>query len=227
MPRESSPDPVLAALRQAGSRIRRVRYRLNRSVLLSVSRDGGTLNSHECFRDAPARVVDAIVTFVSAPRRSPAHRRALTVIRNWEGSGRGLAEGREVRPRRAATRGGAEEALLRPLFDRLNGERFLGGLPAIPLRLSRRMTRTLGTIAYGSAGDRRTVREIALNADLLLPANASVLVDTLLHEMAHAEAWLRHGHRGHGAVWRRIAERVGCEPRALARLRVARRARAG
>jgi hypothetical protein len=226
MPREPSPDPVLAALRQAGSRIRRVRYRLNRSVLLSVSRDGGTLNSHECFREAPAPVVDAIVTFVCAPRRSAEHRRALGVIQGWEGAGRGLAEGRRVRPRRASGRG-TEEALLRPLFDRLNGDCFLGELPAIPLRLSRRMSRTLGTIAYGTGEQGRTVLEIALCADLLLPANAPVLVNTLLHEMAHAEAWLLHGHRGHGAVWRRIAERVGCEPRALARSRVARRRRPG
>jgi predicted SprT family Zn-dependent metalloprotease len=64
-----------------------------------------------------------------------------------------------------------------------------------------------------------------ISADLLLPANAEVLRDTLLHEMAHGEAWLRHGHRGHGKIWRRIAERVGCVPRALTQTRVARHRR--
>jgi predicted SprT family Zn-dependent metalloprotease len=89
------------------------------------------------------------------------------------------------------------------------------------------MTRSLGTISYGEEGPARTVKEIAISADLLVPENRAVLEDTLLHEMAHAEAWLRHGHRGHGPIWRRVAERVGCTPRALIHTRVRRRSRAG
>ncbi|NIP78304.1 MAG: hypothetical protein GWM90_03535, partial [Gemmatimonadetes bacterium] len=79
----------------------------------------------------------------------------------------------------------------------------------MPLRVSRRMTRSLGTIRYGRGTDAgegaagrvgagRTVAEIAISAQLLEPGNRAVLEDTLLHEMAHAEAWLLHGHRGHG-----------------------------
>lgn len=216
-------DPILTALRARGARIRQVRYRLNRTTLLSISRDGRTLNSHACFRDAPPGIVDAIARFVTAPRGSEKAGRALERLRSWEGTRQGLKRARRQRPRRSRRRTDGPETLpLRDLFDRLNGKRFGGSLPRIPLRISRRMTRSLGTIRYGQGDGARTVTEIAIAADLLLPANRASLEDTMLHEMAHAEAWLRRGHRGHGAVWRRIAERVGCTPRALCRTPIAR-----
>lgn len=215
-------DRLLHALRARGSGIRSVRYRENRSVLLSVSRDGRTLNSHACFREAPDGVLDAVVEFLSSGRRSAASRRALETLRGWEGAREGLERARRRRPRRRSRpQNGAETVPVRALFDRFNRTRFGGALPDIGIRLSRRMTRTLGTIAYGTEGG-RSVREIAIAADLLLPENRAVLEDTLLHEMAHAEAWLAHGHRGHGAVWRRVAERVGCTPRALTHTRIRR-----
>ncbi|MFP4624532.1 MAG: SprT family zinc-dependent metalloprotease, partial [Gemmatimonadota bacterium] len=178
-------------------------------------------------------------------------RRALDRLREWEGTRRGLASARRARPcpRRAKTNG-KETAPLRALFDRFNHERFGGRLPDIPLRVSRRMTRSLGIIRYGpdrsavaahgARGSRtrpggaaatderaRAVTEIAISADLLRPANRTALEDTLLHEMAHAEAWLVHGHRGHGRPWRRIAERVGCTPGALCRSPIERGRKSG
>jgi hypothetical protein len=213
-------DPVLDALRARRSAIRRVQYRQNRAVLLSVSRDGTTLNSHECFRDAPQPIVDAIATFVAAPRRSSEYRRALETIRGWEGSVRGLEGAKRSRRRRAPRTDGPEAEPLRALFDQYNRERFGGELPDVPIRVTRRMTRSLGTIAYEEGGAPRGVREIAISADLLMPANRAILLDTLLHEMAHAEAWLRHGHQRHGPIWRKIARRVGCTPRAMTRTRV-------
>lgn len=222
---DPTPDPILAALRARNSTVRQVRYRSNRTVLLSISGDGRTLNSHECFRGAPRRIVDAIVTFVTVSRRSAAYRLALTAIQEWEGSTRGLEAARRARGRRRVRTVGSAAEPLRALFDRYNADRFGGRLPRIPLRLSRRMTRALGTISYVETDGRRVVRDIAISADLLLPGNVEVLRDTLLHEMAHAEAWLRHGHRGHGKVWRRIAERVGCVPTALTRAPVRRRGR--
>lgn len=211
-------DPIVEGLQARGSAIRGVRYRENRSVLLSVSRDGRTLNSHACFRDAPPEIVRAVVAAVTS--RGAARRRALRAIRGWEGTHRGLERARRRRPRRRPGVNGAETAPLRVLFDRFNRAEFGGRLPAIPLRVSRRMTRTLGTIAYSGSGARR-VREIAIAAALLKPGNRETLVDTLLHEMAHAEAWLDHGHRGHGRPWKRIAERVGCRPRARTDVRIA------
>lgn len=217
--RATSADPVLAALRALGSRIRTVRYRANRTVLLSVSRDGRTLNCHRCFRAAPADVIRAVAVYVTArPGTRPA-RQALRRIRGWDGAQAGLEAVRKERSPRRRAQNGPDTAPLRALYDRFNQERFGAMLPEIPLRVSRRMRRTLGTARYGEAG---VVQEIAISADLLLPVNRAVLEDTMLHEMAHAEAWIRHGHRGHGPVWRQIARRVGCTPRALCRGPIAR-----
>ena len=41
-------------------------------------------------------------------------------------------------------------------------------------------------------------------------AGAESQLDTLIHEMAHIEAWLLHNDGGHGDDWKRIARRVGC-----------------
>lgn len=220
----AAADSLLTALRDHRSAIRAVRYRPNRSVLLSVSRDGRTLNSHSCFRDAPPDITTAVARYLTSPRGSATARRALKQLRSWEGTARGLAEARRKRPRtrRTVVRDTPETAPLRTLFDRLNRMCFDDRLPPIPLRVSHRMTRSLGTIRYGS----RDIIEIAISADLLLPSNRDVLHDTMLHEMAHAEAWLVHRHRGHGPPWRAIAERVGCTPRATCRAPIARRGRA-
>lgn len=230
----SSPtqDPLEAAITARGGRLRTVRYRSNRSVLLSVSRDGRTLNSHTCFRGAPPPIVEAIIAFIGSRRGSAAHRQSLTTLKGWEGTRRGLAEARAGQPRRSLPETAPETPAgkrLRDLYDRLNVEHFAGALPVPKLRVSERMTRSLGTISYGKSveatggGGGREVREIALSADLLLEGNETVLEETLLHEMAHAEAWLLHGHRGHGLIWRRIARRVGCTPRARTRQPLSRR----
>lgn len=90
------------------------------------------------------------------------------------------------------------------------------------------MTRRLGHVRYHREEDGRpSVIELALSRDLFLPGNEVHLRDTLLHEMAHIEAWLEHEHGGHGPVWKRIAQRVGCEPRASTTRPLARRARPG
>lgn len=218
----AASDRLLDVLRAHRSPIRSVRYRANRTVLLSVSRDGRTLNSHVCFRDAPPEILQAVASFLTTRRSSPNARRALEQLRSWEGTRHGLAAARRRRPPRARpATDGPGTGMLRDLFHQLNVDRFDARLPTIPLRLSRRMTRSLGTIRYGP----EDVIEIAISADLLLPANHAQLRDTLLHEMAHAEAWLLHGHRGHGRPWRRIAERVGCTPRATCRSSIVRRSR--
>jgi predicted SprT family Zn-dependent metalloprotease len=77
------------------------------------------------------------------------------------------------------------------------------------------MRRRLGHLRYHrTESGVRAIVEIALNIDLLTEGSERQLRDTLLHEMAHAEAWLVHGERGHGPQWRRIARRLGCVPRA-------------
>lgn len=221
------PDRLLTALRSRGAGVRRIRYRDNRTVLLSLSRDRRTLNCHACFRTAPAHVADAIAVFLRSRRGTEEYRRALERIRGWEGARRGLERARRRGARRSARLLAGpltpEAAAVARLYRRFNRLKFGGRLPEVPIRISRRMTRSLGTIFYAGRGEDRRIREIAISADLLAPSNAAVLEDTLLHEMAHAEAWLRHGHRGHGPVWRRVAERVGCTPRALIHARIRRR----
>ncbi|CAN5723409.1 hypothetical protein BH23GEM10_BH23GEM10_09760 [soil metagenome] len=118
-----------------------------------------------------------------------------------------------------------QRACLETAYAKLNESHFRGCLPAdLPIRLSDRMSRRFGHVAYARTiqGDRK-VAELALNIDLLLPGNERALLDTLLHEMAHIEAWLVHGHREHGRIWRDVARRVGCEPRACTHMRLRRR----
>ena len=221
-----SEQDVLRELRSRSvCDVERVRFKANRSRLISLSADRTSLNLHECFRSAPADVIDAVATFARSLRDSPAYRRAIARMRAWHEA---QVEGLEthdygVGPCCATA---AQRSFLAGLYRRLNGTHFSGLLPdLLPVRLSDRMSRRLGHVTYTRAGAERAVLEIALNVDLVLETNEHALVDTLLHEMAHAEAWLRHGHRGHGGIWRAIAQRVGCEARACSDMKIRRRRR--
>lgn len=239
-------DAFLEALQRRGvRRIRRVRFRDNRQVLLSISRDGAGLNAHRCFLDAPPRVLDDVATFVTASRRTEAYRAALWRIQHWPGALKGLRAAQRRAIQRAAEQRAArsgddgtsrEHRRLYVLYDRLNEQKFSGRLPRVAVRISRRMKRRYGQVQLHHNGrGERIVLELAVNAVLLDDGNAGDLEDTLLHEMAHVEAWLRHGDRSHGPVWKRIAERVGADararaprqPRSARRPRAARRRRTG
>lgn len=220
-------EEFVRALALRGAEVSRVRFKNNRSRLISHSRENGVLNVHACFRSANDDLLDAIAAFILLPSTSAGYREAIERMRAWwDGQAVRHDEGERV-VRGPVCCGTAEQrAFLRELYQRLNAERFGGELPRdVTLRLSSRMKRRFGHVQYGRAGG-RTVEEIALNVDLLLPGNERHLLDTLVHEMAHMEAWLVHGHREHGHVWRAIARRVGCEPRACSRVRIRRRRRA-
>jgi hypothetical protein len=216
------------ALVARGVSVGRVRFKRNKSRLISLSSDHVSLNVHDCFRAAPGPVIDAVASFVRAPQHTAEYRRAIARMRAWWHA---QATDDEDALRRATTATCCatleQRSYLARLFRRLNHERFGGALPElVPIRLSNRMSRRFGHITYGRAlGGSRTVEEIALNVDLMIEGNEQALVDTLVHEMAHAEAWLAHAHRGHGAIWRAIARRVGCEDRACSDLRIRRRRR--
>ncbi|HEX6309968.1 MAG TPA: SprT family zinc-dependent metalloprotease [Longimicrobiales bacterium] len=216
-------DELLGALRMRGvAFVREVWFRPNRSRLISLSADRRRLNLHECFRAAPARVIDAVACFTTAPARSRAFRNAVEEMREWHegqvaeyGLGEPLASCGTARQLR----------YLEAVYVQLNRTHFHGALPEqLPIRLSDRMSRRFGHVSYArtTRGDRK-VAELALNIDLLLPGNERALLDTLLHEMAHIEAWLAHGHREHGRIWRGIATRVGCEAKACTQMRLRRR----
>ena len=208
------------ALRQRGVRkIQHVRFKPNRTRLITLSADLRTLHLHESFRGAPDDVLDAVAGFVLLPDGSGAQHRAVERMRDWcEAQVTCEPESAGAAPQ-AGSR--AQRAVIRQAYHRLNAERFGGRLPPdVPLRLSDRMSRRFGHVAYGR--DRNVagaIEEIALNIDLLIGGNEKILLDTLVHEMAHVEAWLEHGHRGHGRAWQTIAQRVGCEINATSRTR--------
>lgn len=216
-------DEFLSALRMRGiTFLREVQFRANRSRLISLSADRQRLNLHECFRAAPARVIDSVAAFATAPARSRTFHDAVERMREWhEGQ---VAEYGLGEP--AASCGTtAQRDYLQRVYDQLNDSHFNGRLPrSLQIRLSDRMSRRFGHVSYARTihGDRK-VAELALNIDLLLPGNERALLDTLLHEMAHVEAWLAHGHRDHGGAWRQVARRVGCEAKACTHMRLKRR----
>jgi len=216
------PDQLIDALRQRGvTGIERVRFKPNRSRLISLSADYRSLNLHECFRSAPDPVIDAIAGFLRASNGSADQRDAVRVMRRWT---EGQVPDRDDAPvrRRASAGTPAQQRFLLDAYRRLNRHLFESRLPdVIPLRLSRRMARRFGHVEYRrTRGDVREIGELALNLDLLIRGNERHLLDTLLHEMAHVEAWVVHGHRGHGVIWRRAARRVRCEVHALSWVRI-------
>lgn len=205
--------------------VERVRFKNNRNRIITLGRDGSTLHIHSCFQESPDSVLDAVATFLKVGRRSQAYREAVDAMRDYwiqKGQAGGWAAEADDAQVIASTRklpccGTPQQlAFLRELYNRLNAIHFDGGLPAyIQLRISDRMESRFGHMRYHTLhGGERVALEIALNHNLFLEANERNLVDTMLHEMTHVEAWLNHGHRAHGTIWRRIARRVGCEPRA-------------
>lgn len=224
-----SEAEFLAALRMRGATaLECVRFRPNRTRLVSLSADQRSLNVQTAFREAPSDVLDAIATFASAQRRNRRYRDAIRRLREWwdvRVLDDDMLRADGVRAPCCGTP--RQREFLRTAFERLNRLRFAGALPAdVPLRLSARMSRRFGHVYYGrTAAGTPLIDEIALNIDLMISGNEKHFLDTLLHEMAHAEAWLLHEHRGHGTIWRRIAGRVGCQPRACSAVRIRRRRR--
>lgn len=237
MPRSAAE--TLEVLRALGAtRLRTVRFRANRSTIWSLTQGGRTLNLHRAFSMAPRPILRHL-SVVAAEALKPTERfeRARAAVANWEPL---LADLRQIRresrrlaraPRRDRGVGPccatpAQRVYLRRLYRYLNDTRFGGRLPvSIPLRLSNRMRSRLGQVVHTSRNGRRTIVEIALNVDLMLPGNGRIRLDTLLHEMAHAAAVLFDGDDGHGEAWRWWATRAGCEGRACTDAPIRRRPR--
>ena len=232
------PDSLRRLLARRGCRrVEEIRFKKNRGRIISLSKDGRTLHVHACFQDADDEVVSAVVTFLKAGRRSYAYRESIRVMRDYfEAHGQKYApmtaEEEDHRLKRDIERlpcaGNAEQrGFIRDAFARYNSGLFGSKLPQVKLRLSDRMRSRLGHIRYHttSSGE-RIVLELALNIHLMLPGNEAILLDTILHEMTHMEAWLVHGERAHGSDWKAIANRVGCEATACS-TQVIRRRRKG
>jgi hypothetical protein len=218
-------------------------WRANASRVVSLSRDGRRLYVNEALRMAPQGVLEAAAGFAAAAlagRRNPS---AVEAIRRWSrGAGhrhlvevarrarRAARSGRRRQNTNARRCGGtpAQGALLHILFRALNRDRFGDLLPgSIPLVWSYRMTSTLGNCRMVRTSAGRRVIDIGMNPSLLLAGNEAHLRDTLVHEMAHAAAWITRGDGGHGAAWKEIAVAAGCDPRSRCRASPRVRRRAG
>lgn len=222
-------------MRRAGAaELDRVRLRDNRSTIWSLTSGGRALNLHRAFAAAPSPVLHDLATIArEAHRGSTAFRVAARAVREWppllealhDTRRRKDAGGGRARPGRCCG-SPAQLVYLRHLYQWLNEVRFDGLLPArMHLRLSNRMKTRLGQMAPGYREGRPVVLEIALNVDLLLEANDRLLLDTMVHEMAHVADWLFDGEVGHGRSWRDWAEYAGCEPSACTRADFQRRPR--
>jgi len=219
----------LHELRHRGAtRISRVRFRLNRNTVWSLTQNGTTLNVHAAYRDASAPLLDAFAVLArEGGIASAASKTAARDVSTWPN----LVEAIRVARERHAARGrgdsstaptycsgtASQQEYLRTLYRYFNVTRFDGRLPSdVPVRLSSRMKSALGHMRPEQRADgSRYVIEIALNIDLMLAGNGAERIDTLLHEMAHVADYLGSGHRGHGASWRAWARCVGCRPTTL------------
>jgi predicted SprT family Zn-dependent metalloprotease len=233
-----SSDDMRRALARRGCRtVACVRFKKNRGRIISLSKDGRTLHIHACFQEANEEAMNAVVTFLKAGRRSYAYREAIRSLRDFFDANAAkyvtiTGEEEDHRVARDVQRlpcfgTAAQRAFLRDAYGRFNAIHFENRLPAsVRIRLSNRMKSRLGHVRYHTtAAGERVVLELALNIHLLLPDNVAVLLDTLLHEMTHIEAWLVHSERGHGRQWKQIANRVGCEATACSTQPIRRRRR--
>ena len=223
----------MQALRQRRiSHITEVRFKDNRQRIITLGRDGRTLHIHQCFQEAPDPVLQAVVTFLKAGRRSQAFRDSINALRDfWSLKTEATIEEdyKVIASIRAQHDSGtaAQSEFLREAYANFNAIHFGGTLPEnFPIRISDRMNSRFGHMRYHTMRDgTRIVLEIGINHSLFARGQEANLLDTLLHEMTHVEAWLVHAHKAHGAPWKRIARRVGCEARACSQKVIVRRRR--
>lgn len=104
-----------------------------------------------------------------------------------------------------------ERAVLGAMIERVMASpAWSAELPAeVEYRVSRRMTRSLGTFTVRHGRNR-----ISLSARILRPGLEDIAWETVKHEMAHvADRMTRaDGRSDHGPSWARWAERLGAQP---------------
>ena len=132
------------------------------------------------------------------------------------------------RPRRSLRCEGTpgERRRLETLLTRIRCGAFWDDLVPgdLELRISRRMTRSLGSCRFGPGRPR-----ITLSARLFAPGLDDILEETLRHELAHLlDGRTRpDGRSDHGPSWRSWAVRLGARPERLCPVDDARRLAAG
>lgn len=230
---------VLVAEGVPASSITEVRLKKNRHHHYTLSADG-VLHLHVAFARAPRKILRAIAQDLTAREGSRRQREARRTAIKWEGFVESARRIRDADPSllRSAFKGyhvsaapgkcdGTPEQIqiLRRAYRHYNRTRFNGILPdTVPIRLSGKLEVTYGYVvpAFSRSG-KRIITELVLNLDLVLSGNEQVLIDTLLHEMAHIAAWIRNGDAGHGKAWKRWTQKVGCNPLACEDVHMRRR----
>lgn len=87
------------------------------------------------------------------------------------------------------------------------GKLHLGVVWNVPVEYNDRLQTTAGLCHY-----QPTVR-LELNCSLRLPNQRVHLIETFLHELAHAHAFMVYGCRGHGNEWWKMMHQLGQIPR--------------
>ncbi len=114
-----------------------------------------------------------------------------------------------------ATEADAVERLAQS-FRELNARHFAGLLPAVPIRVSGRLTRRLGQLTM----ERATGRPLAITlARRHLAHDWREVEETLLHEMVHLWQCVHDGTVDHGPRFRAKAREVGVTAAARRRVR--------
>lgn len=214
------------ATRTRGRPAGAVAARPNRRRLASLTRPAAgptTLNLALAVVEAGEPAWRLVAPALEGDRRALARLRELTRD--------GLVEARRRRPGRRSAgrdRAGARHGLPETPCDGTPEERrFLltlvrcvretsGHADALPkdvqVRISRRMTRALGTCRWIGRS-----RRITLAARLFRPGLEDVLWETVKHEMAHLadQVTSRHVTSSHGVTWKAWARRLGASPERL------------
>jgi SprT-like family protein len=200
-------EELKARLQRLGLGTRyRVLLTTNRTVVVSYS--GGKLRIHNSFLGASEEIWKAIIIFVHARSRA-ARQEARRMILEFPVP----RSADPARVRRSPERTHpADLPVIRELsrwHAAYNEVRFGGLLPAVPIRISRRMRSRLGH--YSPAADGREA-EIVLSRRHIRRDGREEVLHTLLHEMVHQWQDLNGMPVDHGAGFRTKARAVGITP---------------
>jgi hypothetical protein len=186
-----------------------IRLHANRAVMVSLT-PRGTLRIHRGYAYASDRTLAAVVKFLwpGAGRTARADARRIVLAHDVER----YVTSRRSRPRRKSPGDRPLVAALERWCADLNRQHFDSALPAIPIRLSSRMTTRLGELSVDTATGR--AEEIAISRRHVQEDPPEDVRDTLLHEMVHQ--WqAEQGHRpDHGRLFREKARALGIVPAA-------------
>lgn len=195
---------MLAEVRAAGARFRRVVYTRNRRVMVSVGDGGETLRIHQRFSKAPPEVLRAVGRMYSPGATSVERSEARLAVQRF-------LRDHPPEPRAARRRIPAADRphleRLQAEFDRVNAEFFAGTLPRVPLSLSGRMRSRNGHFTVHPP-------EIVLSRRLCVDAAAGEAERTLRHEMIHLWQHAQGQRPDHGRDFRRMARMLDVHPRA-------------